>query len=643
MKTHACAGLVALLLLLALPAQAATYHADTSKGNDANDGLSDAKAFATLKKACETVKAGDTVIVAPGIYFEVAQLQAAGTPDKPITFRAAKVEKNAVIVTGAVPDIRRGKVEWRLDDAELQLYSTPISYEPTRALYDGVDLYPYGSLEGLKRFRSTAVFLGPKHGFTTSGGRVYVRLHASGKYGPTDPKKHAMCFSPRGATGSWAGTRVESPQHYNFGVLAAGQAHVVLDGFTFETPGVVGVYVAGSHVTVRNCWFFGTRAGVGGKDTVDQNPRGGFDQPADFDFSGASNNVTVEFCYWTQFPTFSDLVEIIKEGPSPEARAALDKAGKKWVNEKVFFWHRKGQKDSAWGLQSKNGYETGIGNFMGKDWILRNNHIFEAWDGISANATMFCRGLQVYDNLFEKCADNAVEAENHARDMHVYRNVIVDSYEPLSWQPEGGIPWPGPVYFHHNIVYNTPEFALLWDKVSEDRGWLKAGASKKNWESYNPHMADVPKDSPAVSPAPGFLVYNNTICFTGGSFLTTLGQDRPYKNFKFNNNIFVCGEINGKVPLYDAPGFEFARNIYAPSEPGKTAKIAERIAGGGKVLPDLAALCFKDADHGDFSLGESSPARGAGGEVPDVKDASPDAGALPFGKPWKMPMVGPQP
>ena len=52
---------------------------------------------------------GDTVVIAPGIYFETVRLRRFGTEKKPVTFRADRIQKNRVVISGADPAIRLGK------------------------------------------------------------------------------------------------------------------------------------------------------------------------------------------------------------------------------------------------------------------------------------------------------------------------------------------------------------------------------------------------------------------------------------------------------------------------------------------------------------------------------------------------------
>ena len=81
--------LAALLLLLAgaTDAAAATYHVAPG-GNDADDGLTPATAFATLQRAADAVAAGDLVLVADGTYAGFDLRDVNGTPTQRITFRA---------------------------------------------------------------------------------------------------------------------------------------------------------------------------------------------------------------------------------------------------------------------------------------------------------------------------------------------------------------------------------------------------------------------------------------------------------------------------------------------------------------------------------------------------------------------------
>ena len=63
-------GLMLYVSLLGMStASANQYYVDASRGNDAANGSSNAP-FATIQKAADIVKPGDTVIIRPGVYYE---------------------------------------------------------------------------------------------------------------------------------------------------------------------------------------------------------------------------------------------------------------------------------------------------------------------------------------------------------------------------------------------------------------------------------------------------------------------------------------------------------------------------------------------------------------------------------------------
>ena len=62
-------------------------------GNDRNSGLSRKQAFRTVSCAANRVGPGDTVLIAGGNYAETVRIRAAGTKERPITFRSVPGEK----------------------------------------------------------------------------------------------------------------------------------------------------------------------------------------------------------------------------------------------------------------------------------------------------------------------------------------------------------------------------------------------------------------------------------------------------------------------------------------------------------------------------------------------------------------------
>ncbi len=95
------------LSLASLPAR--ELHVSALTGNDANDGSSSDRAFATLRKAAEVIEPGDTVLIGDGVYSHeepgydtaVLHLNKHGRPDAWMTWKAAP---------GARPEIRPANV-----------------------------------------------------------------------------------------------------------------------------------------------------------------------------------------------------------------------------------------------------------------------------------------------------------------------------------------------------------------------------------------------------------------------------------------------------------------------------------------------------------------------------------------------------
>ena len=92
---------IAIISVAFLPvlASATEYHADSKRGDDANDGLSAATAFKTLENATKHLKAGDVLNLAAGSFFrEALIIRESGTAEKPILVRG-----NGAVVSGLHP------------------------------------------------------------------------------------------------------------------------------------------------------------------------------------------------------------------------------------------------------------------------------------------------------------------------------------------------------------------------------------------------------------------------------------------------------------------------------------------------------------------------------------------------------------
>ncbi len=585
---------LALVPLVSL--RAATYYANASSGSDANAGTSANSSWKTLNRAASQVGPGDTVIISPGVYAETVQLWKNGVVGKPITFRADAIAERRVTISGAVPNLRKLNGAWQLEDSGLALYSARLEFLPARVLYDQVDLFGYGSLDALKKFTVGEKTPGPRHGFAfdAASQKLYVRLHEAGRYGDRDPRKHVMKISPASGTGG-ALRQISQPSHYNFGILSSGANNVVLQGLTFETPGVAGVFVRGGNVTVRDCWFLGCRTGVAGNSD-------GFDE------SQRTSNVTVEYCSFSQFPTFDDVVEVVDR-----ARTLDDLPGFYW-------WQRKG---------GDRTYELGLVCKAGTGWIIRGNRIQDALDGLSSWSIGTSKNLLVSNNRFERLVDNAVETENNAANMTVTGNWMIDVFEPVSWQPLGNPPWPGPISVYRNIVTSTAKGRALWPKLT----WT-AGAVK-----IKPNNGS---STPPVVPGAGFLFYNNTVVFPSGyAFTLSTQPPSPPKNFHFVNNVFVA-EAFSNVSQPAISGMSFSGNFVAPWTAGKAGPGKTFAGTSGRTFPNLDAMQLADPENLNFAPRPASPVIGGGVSRTDLPDSTRDAGAIKSSGNGTAPPTGPR-
>lgn len=93
---------VALLVVVGIPlvSHAATIHVDTAnpKSDDSNAGSVDAP-FKSINAATKVAQPGDTILISAGTYRENVVVAAKGTPDQPITIKAAPGQR--VIISGS--------------------------------------------------------------------------------------------------------------------------------------------------------------------------------------------------------------------------------------------------------------------------------------------------------------------------------------------------------------------------------------------------------------------------------------------------------------------------------------------------------------------------------------------------------------
>ncbi len=688
MKKYICAFLfAAFFVLLRTSAYAQDFYVDAAQGSDSAQG-SALQPFKTIQKAADTVKGGDTVIVREGVYYENVKITASGTAEKPIVFRAENGEKGKTVITGADKRIRENKNNvWELFDKEKSIYRTKLERENMlmRVLYNDMDLYMYPTYEGLETYTTIAqkdanYMAGLKNGYymDCENGYLYVRLRKDEKYGSVNPNKNRMAVSPERCSvytdkdktqkEVLAVTGIDEKSSL-ISVETENAANVVLYGFTLETPGFAGVYVRASNVTVSNCFFIGCACGV----------KGGSKYLYDM---YSSDDVTVEYCDYTQAPTFDDIFEMMKENyKNPDVRRRSN------------YWFLKKQTSSAAGnLTAGVSYESGgfVGS-MGKRWILRNNYIHNCFDGMSwyanwlyndptpdefENPNKWSSDYEMYENRFENCIDNFMETEFNLDGADIHHNEFINSPDGFSLQTGRGKPFPTNIRFHHNIMYNDYDFAKAWYTYASNENlksgkmanFFKLGIPTSDFKNPAAHMKnepwdyerDMPKNNVRLSDG-GLCIYNNTIygpysylfnCI--GFFALSQPSETDNHNVSLKNNIIVSmtkfeGNTRSWLNIGDAAeslgGFLYSNNVFLPYSDDKSPQNSymfgkynenDPLVKNGRLVKNMSELGLTDPENEDFTLTEQSAARGAGVQIPFESASTLDAGAVPYGEKWHI-------
>ena len=648
-------------LLLCVNAEAKELYVDAAYKGTVKDGTAECP-FSTVQQAADIAEAGDTVLVAPGVYYESVTLKNVGTNDAPIIFRALDSGENKTVITCADKAIREGTVKWKLEDDELQLYSVPYNRNVTRVMYNGANIVAYKTLNELKTFvaidgevstKGNTIYA-PKHGFfwDKKEKKLYVRLRPDEKYGSRNPNNNLMCVGgpyynsvtvDGKSQSAWRSAGI-SEDSYCFGITSEKSANVILYGFTFETPGWCGVFIRAHDVKVSNCWFKGCMSAIVGG------------QRSWYDLWYAEN-IVVEYCDWNLWPTYQDSMDLVRE-PKHENNYAYN------------WWFTKASMFNIFDYEAAC-FTAGVGN----NWIIRNNKMAECLDALSYaftdNAVYDSAefggavrypvggGIDMYENRFENVVDNAIEFENHAHDVDVHHNEFVSTFAAISWQPLDGLEWPTNLKVHHNIFYNDPSEAQAFkDGANFYKGWLKLGAATSNWSQRNMKYEQLDAaTNHSVKPIwlqdKGLEIYNNTAYLPGmwtSEYPGELSNFRQNENnIKVINNIFygLCQPDEVKMRTYIPKGkftganshkfnthaVLYKKNAFIPSNPEEVNIRKGQEEGEEYENFDEAGLVL---DGILLKMNGDSPLKNAGMQMPEEREYTGYVGAIPYGGDWHI-------
>jgi hypothetical protein len=214
----------------------------------------------------------------------------------------------------------------------------------------------------------------------------------------------------------------------------------------------------------------------------------------------------------------------------------------------------------------------------------------------------WCEDCEVVGNRFERIFDNAVEAENHAQRLKIVGNTMVDVFEPFSYQPLDGEPWPASIRIERNTVGLTSEGAAFWSKpiLRWQHGCFKIKVAQG--------FSHVPSDGPGD----GLVAQENLIYFPGGNLLSLGAAALPIEGVTFENNVVCCDALGGTERHEPPTKFTFRGNtavlLGVKSEAAADKSASILTSGDGHAFSSLQEAGIKVLATGLPEITPASPA-----------------------------------
>lgn len=560
-----------------------------------------ASAYPTIQAALDAARAGDTVLLAPGVYRERVRFAHSGAHGAPVTLAgepgaiidgSTPVELNWVPAPDIAPGVWRASVDF-MPFTVTANGQTITTLDEKRTSFDSkkeTNAIDANKIEWRDAF---------KNGIRRSG---WDGVRALAMYRQKqrelilrfqhdiDPRTMNITVAPREPV-----------------VLIDGADRCVVRGITLRNS-AIGVQIANSlGSVVEHC-------------VID---------PADYgiQLDPGADRATLRFNRITLNPY---------AGANPWRRGSWDN----WQAHKIGgFYDRIGIK---------------IGRTLGGHQI-HDNHIHDHWDGIDDhgnppwgpqdNPPADNPGLRVHHNLIENLNDDAMETMGPGVDGEWHHNIIRRTRCGFRIKA----PHRGPLYLHHNIFLENKEDFRNWAQGTqfhpEAEVWVY-----HNTSTSDPAVTMNYKNTPTPPSATGYRYYNNL--FWSRQWVLKKDTD-PAPDWRADHNVYLRVSSDYPRPWdgpsgrgYDSPGYA---NRYPDEEQRVAAWQADRDAAASAGL-DLDSLWresgpagFRDAIAGDLALVFDSPARGRGADLLKLPHApkqlpgivpgdTPDAGALQFGE-----------
>lgn len=262
------------------------WYVDAARGEDANPGTAE-KPWRTLHHALAQLKAGDTLHLRGGTYYETITCSLAGTAEKPITIRSFPGER-AIIDGGYREFFEKPAESWvPFEGGAAGEYRSARPYRNITGVAgafgdSNIGLLTYWQLDDLrstnetwrmnpeKKIMDLNLYCGPGVWYDQRTGFIHCRLAHTHNNNPdvpdyrgeTDPRKLSLLIAPL----SSLPLRIEQARHVRFQdlvlrgsgeetILIQCSSHVELDGVIVQCGGIDGRN--SGHVKITNSAVFG--------------------------------------------------------------------------------------------------------------------------------------------------------------------------------------------------------------------------------------------------------------------------------------------------------------------------------------------------------------------------------------------------
>lgn len=619
-----------------------TFFVDASKGDDAGPG-SKGEPWKTINHAMKQVRAGHTLYLREGSYFENIYCAAAGTPDAPITIRAYPGER--VTIDGGIPEFQidpYGSWEPYSGGAEGEYTSTKV-YRNVRDVLglfgdSNVGLQTYWHLEDLRAENEfwdadpetkaiKPVYCGPGLWYDKQTGRIHARLahthidnpKVTNYQGVTDPRQVPLVVAPFSSVPLF----VDQGMYVHFQDL-------IIRGGGFNTVVLqFGVGIEFDNVTIY-CATYGLRSRGTGPMRFANSALYGMIPPWGF---------RTENGLYTYTPTHYD--PFYKDPKAPTRNVARLPTHAVLVTEgsfefEVFYYPH----NHDWEIVNSEFTDGHDGIYLsGSNIRFHHNWVHNFQDDaiyLSSPTPYFNGDIRIYQNLITK---SLMAFGCHSRggptgDTYIFRNIAdlrepVNARRPTSENPQGTLTTYH-IFLTHGRGFLGIESMYFYQNTFLSNAYTGGYCHRtlcNTWEKAKRR------------------VFNN-ICV----YLDKYGDLRvpakpPIPDIQCDGNLHWCSNPEAKLPKDYLKKVQMCPASEASKKDYPSGWSANAVLGDPRFVsfaPDPASLT-------DYRLRKDSPAIGRGIVLPEeledplrAKDGSrPDIGALPLGsEPLKVGRFG---